>query len=778
MSSRRFLPRLLLIGAALCLTGLTAIMIGLGAAYLYYDAQLPDAAQLETPSLDVPLRIFSEDGLLIAEYGVERRKPLSYEQIPQTAVKAFLAAEDDRFFYHPGVDYQGLVRAAFILLTTGEKTQGGSTITMQLARNLFLSNEKSYTRKIKEILLALRLEAQYSKTDILTLYLNKIYMGHRAYGVATAARVYYGKDLEELNLSQTAMIAGLPKAPSSYNPITNPSRAQLRRNYVLRRMHELGYISEEELTAAQQEPVTAQLQSMQPELEAGYVAEMVRARMVEEFGEAAYTQGYRVFTTLTGKAQKAANHGLQQALLEYDQRHGWRKPEKSLDKTALDSPETADAALRKLPHIEGLKTAVVMQAEVGKLTVYNSELDALELSGKALEWAQKSQPQKALAQRGDIVYLQAAGNSKQAWRIAQLPEVQGALVALKPADGAIVAMVGGFDYSLSKFNRAIQAERQPGSNFKPFLYSAALDNGFTPASIINDAPVVFDDPRLGQDWRPENYSGRIYGPTRLREALIKSRNLVSIRIMQAIGINAVRQHAARFGLPLQRMPKDLSLSLGTATFTPLEMARGFAVFANGGHLVNPYFIKEIRNAEDEVLFATQPLRVCDDCPPEEQTPRVISAQNAYLMTDIMLDVVRRGTAQRALQLGREDLAGKTGTTNDTNDAWFSGYNAELVASAWVGFDQLQSLGRVETGGRAALPMWMYFMGDALKDSPNAIPQRPPGLVTVRINPETGKLVNGYVPDAIFETFYADQLPEVELATPLIDDNEEAVEDLF
>ncbi|MDX1496710.1 MAG: penicillin-binding protein 1A [Salinisphaeraceae bacterium] len=778
MPSSRLLPRLLLIGAALLFTGLTAAAIGLGAAYLYYDAQLPDASELETPSLDVPLRIYSEDGLLIAEYGVERRKPLTYEQIPQVAVQAFLAAEDDRFFYHPGVDYQGLIRAAFILLTTGEKTQGGSTITMQLARNLFLSNEKSYTRKIKEILLALRLEAQYSKTEILTLYLNKIYMGHRAYGVATAARVYYGKDLAELDLAQTAMIAGLPKAPSNYNPITNPSRAQLRRNYVLRRMHELDFISEEELKAAQQEPVTAQLQAMQPELEAGYVAEMVRARMVEEFGEAAYTQGYRVFTTLNSSAQKAANRGLQRALLEYDQRHGWRKPNKNLDSAALDSPESADAALRKLPRIEGLQTVVVMQAAPNQLTVYNSELNAVELSGKALEWAQKSQSQQALAQRGDIVHLQATGSEKSPWRIAQVPEVQGALVALNPRNGAIVAMVGGFDYSLSKFNRVTQAERQPGSIFKPFLYSAALDNGFTPASIINDAPVVFDDPRLGQDWRPENYSGRIYGPTRLREALIKSRNLVSIRLMQAVGINTARQHAARFGLPLARMPKDLSLSLGTATFTPLEIARGFAVFANGGHLVNPYFIKEIRDADDEILFETKPLQVCSDCLPEEQAPRVISAQNAFLMTDIMQDVVRRGTARRAMQLGREDLAGKTGTTNDTNDAWFSGYNAELVASAWVGFDQLQSLGRVETGGRAALPMWMYFMGDVLKGTPPAQPQRPPGLVTVRINPETGKLVNGYVPDAMFETFYADQLPEVELTTPLIDENEEVVEDLF
>ena len=745
---------------------------------MYYDAQLPDSATLQAPSLDVPLRIYSADGLLMGEYGVERRAPLDYAQIPQPVVQAFLAAEDDRFFSHPGVDYQGLVRAAFILLTTGEKTQGGSTITMQLARNLFLSNEKSYTRKIKEILLALRLEAQYSKEDILALYLNKIYMGHRAYGVATAARVYYGKDLGELNLAQVAMIAGLPKAPSSYNPITNPQRAQLRRNYVLRRMLELGHIQQLDFDEAQSEPVTAQLQPNQPELEAGHLAEMVRAQMVEQFGEAAYTQGYRVTTTLIGAEQKAANDGLHYALLDYDQRHSYRGSESQLSDADMADQVSAERALKRLPQVANLQAALVMKASNDALTVFSASGETLTLQGDALAWARAGKGGKALAAGGDVVRIQATGNSKAPWRLAQIPAVQGALVALNPKDGAIVAMVGGYDFGLSKFNRATQAERQPGSNFKPFLYSAALDNGFTPASMINDAPVVFDDPTLGRDWRPENYSGRIFGPTRLREALIKSRNLVSIRIMRAMGTDTTRKHAARFGLPLERMPKDLSLALGTATFSPLEVARGYAVFANGGQLITPYYINEIRDKNDDILFTAKPQHVCSNCPEGEQAPRAISAQNAYLMTDIMQDVVRRGTARRAMQLGRSDLAGKTGTTNDTNDAWFSGFNAKRVATAWVGFDQLQSLGRAETGGRAALPMWMHYMGAVLKDTPPALQQRPPGLVTVRINPDNGKLVNGFSANAIFESFYEDQLPATELGGDQGGDSGTNVEDLF
>lgn len=778
MPKNRLVFRLALVTIALVMAGGTAAMIGIGAAYMYYNAQLPDATELQAPSLDVPLRVYASDGSLMGEYGVERRAPLDYDQIPATAIQAFLAAEDDRFFEHPGVDYQGLVRAAFILLTTGEKTQGGSTITMQLARNLFLSSEKSYTRKIKEILLALRLEARYSKQDILALYLNKIYMGQRAYGVATAARVYYGKELAELSLAQIAMIAGLPKAPSSNNPITNPQRAELRRNYVLRRMLELGHIQQTEFDAAVAEPVTAQLQSRRPALDAGHVAEMVRAQMVEQFGETAYTQGYSVITTLNSLHQRAANDGLRKALIDYDQRHSYRGPETKLSIEALDNQQSAEQALRKLPRVDRLLPAVVMKASSNSITVFTTGEEAIKLSGDALEWVQASETGKAL-ERGDVVRLMATGNKKAPWRLAQIPEVQGALVALDPQDGAILAMVGGFDFRLSKFNRVTQAERQPGSNFKPFLYSAALDNGFTASSMINDAPVVFDDPTLGRDWRPENYSGRIFGPTRLREALIKSRNLVSIRLMRTIGINTARQHAARFGLPLDRMPKDLSLSLGTASLTPLEVAKGYAAFANGGFRVTPYYIREIRDAEDKLLFEAAPQRVCSDCPTEEQAPRAISAQNAYLMADIMQDVIKRGTARRALQLGRTDLGGKTGTTNDTNDAWFSGFNAKLVATAWVGFDQRQSLGRVETGGRAALPAWMDFMAVALKGTPAALPPRPAGLVTVRINPDNGKLVNGFSANAIFETFYEDQLPETELANSIDDGGSNAtVEDLF
>ncbi len=756
-----------------------AALLAIGGAYLYFESQLPDAADLPEPELNIPLRVYSSEGRLISEFGIERRAPLEYSQIPDRLILAFLAAEDDRFFKHPGVDWQGIIRAVFSLITTGEKRQGGSTITMQLVRNLYLTKEKSYKRKIKEILLALRLEKHLEKDKILELYLNKIFLGHRSYGVGTAARTYYGKDIHDLSLAEMAMIAGLPKAPSSYNPITNPDRARLRRDYVLRRMLELDFIDQNEHDQAVAEPVTAHLQPAQSELPADYIAEMVRADLAERFGDDVYISGYRVITTITAASQNAANDAVHGALLDYDQRHAYRGAEATLNKEELGDEMKLSSMLAARGKPGGLVPGAVMQASATMLEVFTVDYGLLKLGAEAFSWAQSGDKSKQVANVGQIVRLQFTSNEKTPWRLAQIPDVQGALVALDPSDGAILALVGGFDYELAKYNRVIQAERQPGSAFKPILYSAALENGFTPASTINDAPVVFDDPTLSRDWRPENYSGRVYGPTRMREALVNSRNLVSIRLLQAVGIKPVRRHAARFGLPIERLPADLSLSLGTASITPLEVARAYAVFANGGYLIEPYFIREIRDANDQLIYEAAPRRVCADCDPQLKAPRVIEPRNAYLMSSMMRDVVRRGTARRALQLGRDDLAGKTGTTNDTKDAWFSGFNAKLVATAWVGFDKFESLGAKETGGRAALPLWMAYMGKVLGKSPSAILPRPPGLVTMRINPETGQSVQGSAPGSIYETFYEENVPAAEHSYGRGSQTEGAVvEDLF
>ena len=757
-----------------------AVLGGLGAVggfyalKAYYGPKLPDFAGVEDLALQVPLRVYTADGKLMQEFGAERRKPLRYDQLPQVLVQAFLAAEDDRYFQHPGVDYQGLLRAAWVLAVTGEKQQGGSTITMQLARNFFLTNERTYERKIKEIFLALKIEEALSKEEIFARYVNKIFLGNRAYGVGAAAEVYYGAEITDISLSQAAMIAGLPKAPSAYNPIANPSRALLRRNYVLRRMRELNFITAEQFQMASSEGISAQLARNVGEVDAGYVAEMVRAEMVRRHGEDAYTGGYAVTTTLDSREQVAANAALRDALVEYDWRQAYRGPESrvaaatqvaegdaNLDAaTALPQAVREQEAMRALPQIEGLPVALVLDSTADAMSVRLLDDTVVELGKPALEWAELDDATRPKA--GDIIRLHQAEDEdgKAFWKLAQLPAAQGALVSLDPNDGAIRALVGGFDFYLGKFNRVLQAKRQPGSAFKPFLYSAALANGRTPATVINDAPVVFDDAALEDTWRPENYTGRFYGPTRLRTALTHSRNLVSIRLLRSLGIDSARDHMQQFGFSRDVMPRDLSLALGTALVSPLELARGYGVFANGGFLVEPYFIKEIRGATGELLEVAQPRPACDDCeieapvlpkqaatePPAEEAepvylkpaPRVLDPVNAWLTTSMMQDVIQAGTARRARSLGRNDLAGKTGTTNEEKDAWFAGFNAQRVAVAWVGYDQLQPLGRGEGGGRAALPVWIDYMRVALDGSKPAEMPRPDGLVTVRIDPETGE----------------------------------------
>jgi penicillin-binding protein 1A len=754
----RTMPRMLKIGlwlGGLCLAVLALGWLALTSATLVFSPFLPDAAELQRVQLNVPLRIYTRDGVMIGEYGSERRAPMAYADLPERLIQAFLAAEDDRFFEHPGFDYRGLLRAALNLAVTGEKTQGGSTITMQLARNFFLGSERTYTRKLKEILLATKIESEFSKEKILELYLNKIYLGNHAYGVGAAAQIYYGREVKDLSLGQMAMIAGLPKAPSRFNPVADPERARLRRDYVLRRMYDLGYIEKAELDQALQEPIRVQIRLRGPSLvEADYVSEMVRAEMVSRFGERAYTDGYSVMTTITTSRQQAANRALREALLEYERRHGYRGAEGRLDLDDHGDEAALDEALADRRMVAGLLPAVVLEpGDTVKLHVRSRGKVLLGSAGYA--WAGPGTGRRF--KRGDIVRVIAGDKEEVPWQLAQWPRVQGALVALDPRNGSLEALVGGFDFQASKFNRAVQALRQPGSAFKPLVYAAALEKGFTPASIINDAPVVFDAPGMPEAWRPENYSGKFYGPTRLREALTYSRNLVTIRLLMAIGADYGHAYALRFGLPRERVPRDLSMSLGTATLTPLELARAYAVFANGGFLVQPYYIDQIKGADGHVLFQAEPKAACLDCA-EPPLPRVISPQTAYLMTSMMRDVIERGTATAAKSLNRSDLAGKTGTTNDVNDAWFSGYNADLVATCWVGFDQLQSLGKQETGGRAALPMWIRFMGEVLKDSPPAELPRPDGLVTVRINRGSGLQDSSTSGDAIFETFPEERVP--------------------
>lgn len=761
---------------------MTAALVLIAAAYIYIAPQLPSIETLRDVQLQVPLRVYSRDGSLMAEFGEKRRTPVSIDHVPGLMVKAFLAAEDDRFFTHPGVDYQGLVRAAVELVRTGEKRQGGSTITMQVARNFFLSSDKTYLRKITEIFLALKIERELTKDQILELYLNKIYMGQRAYGIGAAALVYYGKSLDELSVAQMAMIAGLPKAPSRYNPIADPARATVRRNYVLGRMRELGFIDEGTYEAASSEADVAEVHATAAEVEAPYVAEMVRAEMVRRYGEEAYAQGLRVYTTIDARHQAAANAALRSGLLDYDQRHGYRGAERRATLPPDADQAVQSALLREEKALGGLLPALVVGVADQSCDAVLRDGRRITIGWEGLSWARRYQTPNsrgsAPARAADVV---AVGDvirvvpAEGGWHLAQLPAVEGALVALDPADGAIRALGGGFDFQRSKFNRAVQANRQPGSSFKPFIYSAALEKGFTTASVLNDAPVVFDDPSLEQAWRPENYSGRFYGPTRLREALVHSRNLVSIRLLQAIGIGYARDYVRRFGFRAESVPADLSLALGSGTLTPLEITRAFAVFANGGYLVEPYFIDRVEDVHGRVLFESQPLRVCPECraavpllasasgaDAPAGTPlaeAVLTPQNAWLMASMMQDVVRRGTATRARELGRDDIAGKTGTTNDQRDAWFCGFHPTLVASAWIGFDEVAPLGAGETGGRAALPMWTAYMGAALKGVPLSWPDAPEGLVTVKIDPENGLLAGSDQTNAVFETFRENEVPQ-------------------
>ena len=766
-------------------TGFTLIILGsliVVGAYAYIAPTLPDVNSLNDIQMQVPMRVYSRDGKLLAQFGEMRREPLRLDQIPEILQQAFLASEDDRFYEHPGVDYQGILRAAGEIVRTGKKGTGGSTITMQVARNFFLSSEKTYIRKIKEILLSLRIERDLSKQQILELYLNKIYLGSRAYGVGAAAHAYYGRPIDQLTLAQYAMIAGLPKAPSRWNPIANPSRAKERRNYVLGRMFKLGYIEEPDYQAAIAAPVTARYHGTPIDLHAPYIAEMVRREMLERYPDSIYKAGFKVTTTIDSRLQQAADQALRDALLEYDRRHGYRGPEAHVDLSTLDNDEKRLAVLENYPTRGGLPAALVTTVDGKQAGVLLSDGEVGTIPWQGMSWARRfrnqdrrgAKPRKAadILTPGDIVRIQKRPKKDQderQWWLAEFPAVSGALVSLNPNNGAILALSGGFDFKLSKFNRATQAKRQPGSNFKPVLYSAALDQGMTPATLINDAPVVYNDAAQEGAWRPQNYSGKFFGPTRLRKALYKSRNLVSIRIMERLGVSKVIDYATRFGFERDQLPHSLSLALGTLVATPVTMVTAYSVFANGGYKVNAHLIDRVENGQGEVVFSADPPTVCTRCEDSESgesgesskannAPRVVPADNIYQMTTILRDVIRVGTGRKARQLGRKDLAGKTGTTNDQKDAWFSGFNADIATTAWVGFDQVKPLGKRETGGRAALPMWIKYMRVALDGVPEKPLKRPPGIISMHISKSTGRPVSAGAGNSMVETFRAQFAP--------------------
>lgn len=780
---------------ALCAAGITY------AIYYNVKDRIPTVAELKDIELRIPLRIYTADHQLIGEFGEQRRSPINYAEIPQNLEHAILAAEDTNFYHHPGVDILGLGRAVFQLITTGQKQGGGSTITMQVARNYFLSFEQTYTRKFTEIFIALKMERELSKHEILELYVNKIYLGNRAYGFEAAAQVYYGKSLNELNLAQLAMIAGLPKAPSRFNPVVNPSRALIRRNWILQRMLSLGMIDKDAYQIAVEAQITAKNHGVMPDIEAGYIAEMVRAELYSTFGDDLYSTGMTVYTTIDSNRQKAANEAVFNGVLNYDMRHGYRGSiETRVD--LIDAPlEEQEKALQDVKRFKNWQAALVISTTETTADVRLANGQRATLPWDAIKWARPYINENAQGKSptlvsdvlvpGDIVRLRP--DNKLEWLLAQKPKVQTALISLNSKNGAIQALVGGFNFYENKFNRVTQSKRQPGSNFKPFIYASALNRGYTAASIINDAPVVFNDSNLASAWRPTNDGGKFYGPTRLRQALYRSQNIVSVRLLDEMGVRPTLNFLRRFGFDPKELPHNLSLSLGSANLSPLQIATGFAVFSNGGYQVQPYLIDKVIDRNNETLFQANPVTVCLACTPLEKTsdgeqqmglfntpegilslpiaPQVLDPEVNYITYDMMRDVIKYGTGRRARVLQRDDLAGKTGTTNDGRDAWFSGFNGNLVTSVWSGFDDSSSLGRGEWGGSVSLPPWIDYMREALKGTPPDFVAKPSSLVTVRIDPNTGERALPGQSNAIFEIFRKDHVPpQRDLNLPTFNNN--------
>jgi penicillin-binding protein 1A len=786
--------------------GVTAFTLAVAYAfvcsYVYLEPTLPTVAAMKNNELAVPLRVYTRSGDLIAQIGEQRRNPVKYDQIPLLVRQAFIAAEDDRFFEHHGFDWQGILRTLFVNATSGE-LQGASTITMQAARSAFFTQEQTVRRKLQEVFVTYRLEREFSKPEILALYLNVIFFGQRSYGVASAAETYFGKPLDQLTLGEAATLARVPQWPSRYNPITNPTGAAERRGYVLRRMRELGFIDAAAAEAASHEVVRAEAHRALADVEAPYVAEMVRQEIIKRFGAAAQDAGYKVYTTLDGRLQTAADRALRIGLIDYDRRQGWRGATNKVDLSGNEKPEALAVLLDEYGSVGILQPAIVTEVGEKQAQVFIKGAGNAPIEWAGMSWAKRRNdggplgpdPKTAgeIIARGDVVYVVREKADGPA-ALAQIPEAESALVALDPNNGAILSLVGGFDYfdkTLGKFNRVTMAHRQPGSGFKPFMYAAAMAGNFTPASVILDAPIILDDSNLEEVWRPENSGGGFRGPLRLREALVQSRNLVSIRLLKEMGVRSAIEYAQNFGFTKQQLPANLTLALGSMPATPLEVARGFAVFANGGSLIEPFYIDRIEGPGGQLVYTAEPKTVCAECiqpivtvsdaerakqtdvsatyvPPTplagprrtEPAERAITPQVSFLMNDIMRDVITRGTGRRALALGRSDLRGKTGTTNLNFDTWFNGFNDNIVASVWVGLDEPGPLGAGEEGARTAVPIWVDYMREALRGVPEKPRTIPEGIIEMKVNAATGGTRNADV-DPLFEYFRSDMLPTEE-----------------
>ena len=820
-SSRRSWARWLILATGLAVSGAITSVAGVVGAYYFVEPGLPEAETIRDIPLQIPLRIFSRDGHLISEIGERRRILITYEDLPEHVVHAFIAAEDRRFFEHPGVDYQGIGRALVRLIQAGEISGGGSTLTQQLARDYFLTREQLFTRKLREAFLAYKIEQEFTKEQIMALFLNKMFFGQRAYGVAAAAQVYFNKDLADINVAEAATLAGVLPAPSRYNPVRSAANAERRRSYVLGRMYDLEFIDEAGYEEAMAYPVESRLYGAAVELNAPYVAEMVRREMLSRYGEATYTAGYQVVTTLDSRLQRAANYSLRNGLLEFTRRRGYRGPlgQIELDDDLLETP-LADWPVEIRQTLEqyapgGLSVVLVtaVNESDNSVVAVRADGETLTIPWRGLSWAKPFIDRETTGPApesvtefvavGDVILVMPTASGS--WALAQVPDAQGAVVSLDPQDGSISSLTGGFDFATSKYNRATQAFRQPGSSFKPFIYSAALEHGNTVATVILDAPIVISSSELEAVWRPINYSGRFYGPTRLREALVRSMNLVSVRLLLfETGFGNAIEHIAKFGFGDAALIRNGSLALGGGNASPLDMAQGYAVFANGGYGIKPYVIDAIYGPEGDVLYRADPLVVCSPCEAEPElsriveldeegnpvialpleqmaevaeeyrpdaatapelftginaAPRVVTAQNAFLIQDLMRDVIRRGTGRRALVLGRRDLSGKTGTSNDQRDAWFGGFNGNLAAITWVGYDESLPLGPGEEGSRTALPIWIEFMRIALQGAPENQMDVPEGIVSVKIDRSTGCPARAGQRNTMFEYFREGHVPE-------------------
>jgi len=713
--------------------------------YVYLENQLPNVTDLRDVQLQVPLQVYTSDGKLIGEFGPVRRAPVNFNQIPTLLIDGVIATEDQRFYEHGGVDFRGLIRASINLIATGTKSEGASTITMQVARNFYLTRQKTFTRKFEEILLAMKIGREVSKDRILELYFNKIYFGQQAYGIAAAAQTYYGKKLSQLTLPEMAMLAGLPQAPSAINPITNPPAAKLRRDHVLYRMLDLKYITKAQYDSAINAPLDASYHGPPVQVSAPYVGAMVVQMMQQTYGSNVFTQSYKVFTTINSSYQLDANSALRQGLLAFDQRHGYRGPTAYIKNIKSATIPAMEKYLKLIPSTNGLLPGIILDIHQNNADILmgNGQPGVVPWSG--MQWTRASSA-KAILKSGDVIWVNPLPD--KTYQLAQIPKAQAAFVSVDPQTGGITSLVGGFDYRLSNFNRVTQAYRQPGSSFKPFLYASALAKGYTLASLFNDAPLVFNDPSANDgEWRPKNDEGEFSGPMRLRSALAHSVNLVSIRLLQAVGIPYATQFISQFGFSPQQLPQNLTMALGTATITPLQIANAYAAIANGGYRVNPYLIQSVTDGRGKVVFQYRP----------PAPVLILSPAIDFLITSAMKSVITSGTGSGALVLNRPDLAGKTGTTNHGVDTWFDGFNSQIVGVAWVGFDQMQPTH--EVGAQAALPIWVAFMQNALQGMPESTEPQPTDVVSVKIDPATGLLARPDQTNAIFEYFTQNTVPQ-------------------